>query len=60
MKLDAERRWRHPRFPHPSRGNHCKTSNLDRASRSCPTPEKHQAVVEIVQSILAGKNGMRH
>ena len=24
------------------------------------TPEKHQAVVEIVQRILAGKNGLRH
>ena len=24
------------------------------------TPEKHQAVAEIVRRILAGKNGMRH
>ena len=24
------------------------------------TPQKHQAVVEIVQRILAGKNGLRH
>jgi hypothetical protein len=24
------------------------------------TPEPHQAVVEIVQRILAGKNGLRH
>lgn len=24
------------------------------------TPEKHRAVVEIVQRILAGKNGLRH
>jgi hypothetical protein len=24
------------------------------------TPEKHEAVVEIVQRILAGKNGLRH
>jgi hypothetical protein len=24
------------------------------------TPEQHQAVVEIIQRILAGKNGLRH
>jgi hypothetical protein len=30
------------------------------AAAGSQTPEKHQAVVEIVQRILAGKNGMRH
>jgi hypothetical protein len=30
------------------------------AAAGSQTPEKHQAVVGIVQRILAGKNGMRH
>ena len=30
------------------------------AATASRTPEKHQAVVEIVQRILAGKNGVRH
>jgi len=30
------------------------------AAATSQTPDKHQAVVEIVQRILAGKNGMRH
>ena len=29
------------------------------AATASQTPERHQAVVEIVQRILAGKNGMR-
>jgi hypothetical protein len=29
------------------------------AATGSQTPERHQAVVEIVQRILAGKNGMR-
>jgi hypothetical protein len=35
------------------------TSHSEAASVS-QTPEQHQAVVEIVQRILAGKNGVRH
>lgn len=31
----------------------------DEAATASQTPERHQAVVEIVQRILAGKNGMR-
>jgi hypothetical protein len=34
------------------------TAHLEAATVS-QTPEKHQAVVEIVQRILAGKNGLR-
>jgi hypothetical protein len=30
------------------------------AANASQTPEKHQAVVEIVQRILAGRNGLRH
>jgi hypothetical protein len=30
------------------------------ATTGSQTPEEHQAVVEIVQRILAGKNGVRH
>ena len=30
------------------------------AAAGSQTPEQHQAVVEIVQRILAGKNGLRH
>ena len=30
------------------------------AAADSQTPEKHQAVVAIVQRILAGKNGVRH
>ena len=30
------------------------------AATGSQTPEQHQAVVEIVQRILAGKNGLRH
>jgi hypothetical protein len=30
------------------------------AAATSQTPDRHQAVVEIVQRILAGKNGMRH
>jgi hypothetical protein len=30
------------------------------AAAGSRTPEQHQAVVEIVQRILAGKNGLRH
>ncbi len=30
------------------------------AATASRTPEKHQAVVEIVQRILAGKGGVRH
>ena len=30
------------------------------AAAASQTPEKHKAVVAIVQRILAGKNGMRH
>jgi hypothetical protein len=30
------------------------------AATTALAPEKHQAVVEIVQRILAGKNGVRH
>jgi hypothetical protein len=30
------------------------------AAACSQTPEQHQAVVEIVQRILAGKNGLRH
>jgi hypothetical protein len=30
------------------------------AASATQTPEKHEAVVEIVQRILAGKNGVRH
>ena len=30
------------------------------AATTSPHPGKHQAVVEIVQRILAGKNGVRH
>jgi len=30
------------------------------AAATSQSPDKHQAVVEIVQRILAGKNGMRH
>lgn len=30
------------------------------AAMASQTPEKHQAVVEIVKRILAGKNGLRH
>ncbi len=32
----------------------------DEAATCSQTPEKHQAVVEIVHRILAGKNGVRH
>jgi len=32
----------------------------DDAAASSQSPEKHRAVVEIVQRILAGKNGVRH
>jgi hypothetical protein len=35
-------------------------STHNEAAAGSQTPEKHQAVVEIVQRILAGKNGMRH
>jgi hypothetical protein len=35
------------------------TTHNEAASGS-QTPEQHQAVVEIVQRILAGKNGVRH
>ena len=35
------------------------TTHNEAASGS-QTPEQHQAVVEIVQRILAGKNGLRH
>jgi hypothetical protein len=35
------------------------TTHTEAASAS-QTPEKHQAVVEIIQRILAGKNGVRH
>ena len=35
------------------------TANTEAASSS-QTPEQHHAVAEIVQRILAGKNGMRH
>ena len=30
------------------------------AATTAPHPAKHQAVVKIVQRILAGKNGVRH
>ena len=30
------------------------------AATTSPQPAKHQAVVEIVQRILVGKNGVRH
>ena len=30
------------------------------AASASQTPDNHQAVVEIVQRILAGKNGVRH
>ncbi len=30
------------------------------AAATSQTPQKHQAVVAIVESILAGKNGIRH
>jgi hypothetical protein len=30
------------------------------AAAASQSPDKHRAVVEIVQRILAGKNGMRH
>ena len=30
------------------------------AAKNAQSPERHQAVVEIVQRILAGKNGVRH
>jgi hypothetical protein len=30
------------------------------AAAGSQTPEKHQAVIEIVQRMLAGKNGTRH
>ncbi len=30
------------------------------AAEASLTPDRHQAVVEIVQRILAGKNGLRH
>lgn len=30
------------------------------AALAAQAPERHQAVVEIVQRILAGKNGVRH
>ena len=32
----------------------------DEAGSASQTPERHQAVVAIVQRILAGKNGLRH
>ena len=32
----------------------------DEAAATSETPERHRAVVEIVQRILAGKNGVRH
>lgn len=32
----------------------------EKAALSSLSPEKHKAVVEIVQRILAGKNGIRH
>ena len=32
----------------------------DEAAIASKTPEKHRAVVEIVQRILAGKNGLPH
>lgn len=35
------------------------TTHNDAAALS-KTPERHQAVVEIVERILAAKNGMRH
>ena len=35
------------------------TANTEAVSSS-QTPEQHHAVAEIVQRILAGKNGMRH
>jgi hypothetical protein len=35
------------------------TAHADAATLS-QTPEKHRAVVEIVQRILDGKNGLRH
>ena len=31
----------------------------DEAVATSPTPQRHRAVVEIVQRILTGKNGMR-
>jgi hypothetical protein len=37
---------------------HVATTHNEAAAAS-RTPEKHRAVVEIVQRILAGKNGMR-
>ena len=30
------------------------------AAAASPSPEEHQAVVEIIHRILAGKNGVRH
>jgi hypothetical protein len=35
------------------------TANTE-AAFSSQTPEQHNAVAEIIQRILAGKNGMRH
>jgi hypothetical protein len=32
----------------------------DEAALASQTPQRHQAVVAIVQRILAGKNGVRH
>ena len=32
----------------------------DEAAAASAMPQKHQAVVDIVQRILAGKNGVRH
>ena len=32
----------------------------DEAASASQTPERHQAVIAIVERILAGKNGVRH
>ena len=36
------------------------TAKFREAATTSPHPAKHQAVVKIVQRILAGKNGVRH
>ena len=37
-----------------------RTPSSIEAAAGSQTPEKHQAVVEIIHRILAGKNGVRH
>ena len=36
------------------------SSTHKEAATTAQSPERHQAVIEIIERILAGKNGMRH